>query len=390
MTLGDASTHARMRRAVSVLAEMGYDVDLVSQSLSERMPACLRYPIQPWASTPTMSRANNTFRKLLYAFSALLPGSRIFRAALELRYGVQHLLSSVQVPYSVLVVEDIELLPIALDVQRSRGGEVIMDLRDFKWVWEREPLRVSFRDHHIYQRRLYRKYLPMASEIITVSAGQRQLLKAALNLDSCIVMSAPAYRPDLLPHEIDAGHIRLVYHGKADLERKLEVLIDAVMELDDRFRLDLFLVPSQRGVIDDLRRRASQCVRIRILDPIQHVLLVDETNSYDIAILLFPPINPNLATALPNKFFEAVQARLAVVVGPGSEMSNIVLQHGVGFVTEGYTAEALANCLRDLTFEALIEAKVATQAAAKTLSFENESETLKRLFAVSKSEVENA
>ena len=44
-------------------------------------------------------------------------------------------------------------------------------------------------------------------------------------------------------------------------------------------------------------------------------------NACDVGVFCMPPINVNARYALPNKFFDFVQARLAVAVGPAEEMA---------------------------------------------------------------------
>jgi hypothetical protein len=53
--------------------------------------------------------------------------------------------------------------------------------------------------------------------------------------------------------------------------------------------------------------------------------------------------------ALPNKFFEFVQARLAVAIGPSPEMARLVRQYGFGVVSDSFDARELATRIAALT-----------------------------------------
>jgi hypothetical protein len=44
-------------------------------------------------------------------------------------------------------------------------------------------------------------------------------------------------------------------------------------------------------------------------------------NRYDIALVVIPPITENELHALPNKFLESIQGRLAIVTGPNPRMA---------------------------------------------------------------------
>jgi len=91
-------------------------------------------------------------------------------------------------------------------------------------------------------------------------------------------------------------------------------------------------------------------------------------NSYDVGLYLLPPRNFNQRNALPNKFFEFIQARLAVAVGPSPEMAGLVRRHGCGVVAADFTPEALAAELNSLDANQIVGFKLASNAAAAGLS----------------------
>jgi hypothetical protein len=65
----------------------------------------------------------------------------------------------------------------------------------------------------------------------------------------------------------------------------------------------------------------------------------------------------NYKLALQNEFFEFVQARLALAVGPSPEMSRIVKQHNIGVVASDFTPEAMANALSRLSVSQINQCK---------------------------------
>jgi hypothetical protein len=91
-----------------------------------------------------------------------------------------------------------------------------------------------------------------------------------------------------------------------------------------------------------------------------------------VSIVFLPPTNFNLANALPNKFFEAVQARLGVIVGPSPAMVSLVREYGFGTVTEDFTTDALTATLKSLTPELVSGWKQAAHEAAHALSAEQQ------------------
>ena len=116
-------------------------------------------------------------------------------------------------------------------------------------------------------------------------------------------------------------------------------------------------------------------------DPVPYAQLVDTLAEYDVSMTFLPPTNFNLAHALPNKFFEAVQARLGLIIGPSPEMVAILTQYGLGAIVPDFEVESLRSVIRDLTPEMVASWKQAADAAAKDLSAEAQQATWKTSIA---------
>ena len=99
-------------------------------------------------------------------------------------------------------------------------------------------------------------------------------------------------------------------------------------------------------------------------------------NGYDAGIVFFPPLTANLEHALPNKFFDLIQARVAIVTGPSPEMAGIVREFGCGVVAAGFTLDALVAALGELTPEGIAEMKEGAGRAAEVHSAERNRDTL--------------
>jgi hypothetical protein len=91
-------------------------------------------------------------------------------------------------------------------------------------------------------------------------------------------------------------------------------------------------------------------------------------NRYDVGIFSLPPQTRNHALMLPNKFFDFVQARLAIVFSPSPETSRLINNHSLGAVTKDFSAEALAEALRGMSRDDVARYKANTHAAARSLS----------------------
>jgi glycosyltransferase involved in cell wall biosynthesis len=219
--------------------------------------------------------------------------------------------------------------------------------------------------------RTLRTYLPWVNRMMTTCEGAADIYSERYGVTRPVVITnAPQYR-ELMPVERGDGKILLVHHGLAGRVRSLEVMVDAVIKLDDRFQLDFYLVSRDDAYMDELKRRAEAANgRIRFMDPVPMEALPETINRYDVGIVFFPPTTWNLAHALPNKFFECVQGRIAVAISPSVEMIPFVERYGLGVISRDFTADGLAAALSGLTIDNVREFKSNAHSAARELSAE--------------------
>jgi glycosyltransferase involved in cell wall biosynthesis len=203
----------------------------------------------------------------------------------------------------------------------------------------------------------------------TVCAGIAEEYQQNFGVTATVIENAPPYQ-DLRPRSVEPGRIRMIHHGGALRARRLELMIDVMKRLDQRFSLDFMLVGNDARYLQSLRERASGEPRIRFLPPVAMPDICKATNHYDIGLFLLPPVNFNYRFALPNKLFEFIQARLAVAIGPSPEMARIVRDYGVGVVAESFEPAALAAVLNGLTEQDVMRYKQASHVAADKLCFE--------------------
>jgi hypothetical protein len=100
--------------------------------------------------------------------------------------------------------------------------------------------------------------------------------------------------------------------------------------------------------------------------------LVTTLNRYDVGLSIFPPTTFNLAWCLPNKFFDFVQARLGVIVGPSPEMARFVDDFGIGLVLSDFEPSSLASALEGLTGQQVASWKKESADHASELSSESQ------------------
>ncbi len=178
-------------------------------------------------------------------------------------------------------------------------------------------------------------------------------------------------------HYVNPNHIRIIHHGYASLDRKIEGMIETMDYVDSRFHLDLMLVPNyQREYFNKLQAMVEKRKNVRILPPVSFEEIIPFSAQYDIGFYILKPANFNHLYALPNKFFEFIQARLAIAIGPSPEMARLVQEYNLGIIAKDFSAKEMAKSLNALTKEQILQYKENANQTAKILNAEKEGEKL--------------
>lgn len=268
--------------------------------------------------------------------------------------------------FDLFIANDISALPLTLKL--AKGRSVLIDAHEYsprefddQWLW-----RLLFGRYH---HDLCKRYLPQVSAMTTVCQGIAEEYARHYMVNPYVVHNAPLDQK-MLPSQLVPDKIRLIHHGAAIRSRHLNVMIDVMKYLDERFSLDFMLVENDVTYMRELRQHAASDERIRFISAVPMTEICRTLNAYDIGIYLLPPVNFNHEHALPNKFFEFIQARLAVAIGPSPEMSRIVEQFSFGVVAPSFDPISLATALSNISMEELRGYKLAANAAAAQVSFE--------------------
>jgi hypothetical protein len=279
--------------------------------------------------------------------------------------------------WDLIVANDVDTLPLAFQLAGGRTT-VLLDAHEYapREFEDRLYWRVLHQPHKTW---LCRQYLGRVQGFITICDGiADEYVRVFGVARPAVVPNAPPRQPGA-PRPTDPRRIRLIHHGLASRSRRIETMIDLVRHLDQRFTLDLMLVSGEAGYLDWLRARAADDPRITFREPVPTAEIVATTRQYDIGLFLLPPTNFNYRLTLPNKFYEFIQARLAVAIGPSPEMARLIREYSLGVVAEDFEPATLARHLNALDAAAIDRAKHAAHAAAETLCWENSRATLRDL-----------
>ncbi len=247
--------------------------------------------------------------------------------------------------FDVVLANEIESLPLALQLEARHG--VLSDLHEYYPGLHEENPDWDRRIRPYYEW-LCKRYLPRAAASTTVAEGIAEKYLSLTGVRPKVVTNATPY-VDILPTPVHQP-LRLVHHGAALRNRELHILIKAVNKSAIPLEMDMYLMPNDAVYLEELTQQA-QGTRVRILEGVAYDQLINTLNNYDVGFYVLPPVSTNHEYALPNKFFDFIQARLALVIGPSKEMRRIVDRYELGVVTDDFSFAASVRALDSLTAE---------------------------------------
>lgn len=269
--------------------------------------------------------------------------------------------------WDIVIAHDLKTLDASLGLKPSHG--VVLDLHEYAPRQEEHSFlwRLLIAP---YFRWMCRTRVPQTAAVVTVSQGIVDEYKRQFGFDSTLVVNATPY------YEMEVGPVgsplRLVHSGGIAVQRRLDIMIEGVRQSSADVTLDLYLVGGESALMTQLKSLAGDDPRIRFREPVPYQELIQTLNGYDVGLSIFPPTTFNLAWCLPNKFFDFVQARLGVIVGPSPEMTRFIDEHGIGSALPDFEPSTLARALESLTAERVAGWKAASAAHAGALSSESQ------------------
>jgi len=219
-----------------------------------------------------------------------------------------------------------------------------------------------------YMRWLCRTYLSKLVSVTTVARGIADRYETDYGVEVGVVTNAAPYA-DRRPAPVHAP-IRLIHSAAGQRYRKLENFIELMREAPAGVTLDMIVMPNEPDYVAELKAMGAGVPGLTFRDPVPYDRLVETLAEYDVSMTFLPPTNFNLAHALPNKFFEAVQARLGLIIGPSPEMVSILQQYGLGAVVPDFSVASLRALVASLTPDLVAGWKEAADRAAEELSSE--------------------
>ncbi len=265
--------------------------------------------------------------------------------------------------FDVVLANDFNTLPLAVSLRPRFGvhADIHEHFGEGRGRTARHRLFVT-----PFERWVLKKYLPQCASVTTVASGIGKDYESRYGISMGVVRNTSHYHD--LPAKPVQGPISLVHSGGCQRGRRPMDMVDAVIASSNDVTLDLYLIPNEPDLLAELKDRAASTNRIRVHDPVPQEDLVAVLNQYDVGLSFIAPTTFSYLWALPNKFFDYVQARLGIIVGPSPEMAPIVAENHLGAVTKDFSVRALTDTIDKLTPKQVEQWKQASNAFAQEVS----------------------
>lgn len=269
--------------------------------------------------------------------------------------------------FDIVLANDLTTVPLALSLSPRLG--VHADLHEFA-PREKENELTWRLFVAPFLRWLCRRYLPLVASATTVAPGIAAEYESDYGVAFGVVTNAAPF-VEREPRPVGQP-IRMIHSAAGQRQRRLENFIELMRTAPPGVELDLIVMPNEPAYVAELKASGADVPGLRFVDPVPYAQLVELVASYDVALNFLPPLSFNQLHALPNKFFEAVQARVGLVIGPSPEMVSILEQYELGAVSRDFEVSSLREVLATMTPERVMEWKNAAHRAAHALSAEEQ------------------
>ena len=272
---------------------------------------------------------------------------------------------------TVIVCNDLELLGCALMHKKQFGTKVIFDAHEY---YPGQTSSVVQRlIHGRLRTELCRRIDSEVDFSITVCESIRNLYETNFGVKRMEIIWNCSKFLEIEPTQLEQNRpIRFVHHGLASPSREIENMIKVFECLGPEYELNLILVGGKYKYRQKIIDLAESLDNVHLVPPVDFEEIVPMLSNYDMGLFLLPSNTINHRFALPNKFFEFVQARLGVIIWPSEEMKKVIHRFEFGLVTNKADVLSVVAAIKSLSREEVFELKKASARASVELSSERE------------------
>jgi glycosyltransferase involved in cell wall biosynthesis len=355
----DLTGDQRVHRIISSLAKTGASVSLVGRKLRN--------------SLPLDSRSYATHRLRL-----LFEKGFLFYAGFNIRLFLFLLFRR---KIDILVSNDLDTLPANFLVSRLRGVNLVYDSHEY---FTEVPELINRNMVRKFWLGIEKRIVPRLKIAYTVSPPIAEIYKYKYGVDFVTIHNYPLRQKNISPFRlpfITGGDKLLIYQGAVNIGRGLELLIDAVEEMEKV----KFVIAGDGDIRKFLERKIAEKKlenKVFLIGKIPFNQLHDLTRQADAGVSMEEDTGLNYHFALPNKLFDYIHAGIPVMVSALPEMKKIVEKYKIGIIAESREKGHIREMLKILLFDEgkRVFWKQGLKQAAEELCWENEESRLIEIF----------
>ncbi len=274
--------------------------------------------------------------------------------------------------FDLIICHHPDSLEIAEKLKRKNKCKIIFNAHEiypYEFEFDKEWMNRNFKrlDH------ILTKYLPNFDAVFSVNKEISDFYSSRYKCKTVTVHNSKAYK-NLQPSQSKTP-IRIIHHGGAMPQRKLELMADAVLACNGKYELTFMLMSTNNDYLKTLKHKYEP-LGIIFVEPVEYSQIIEAINQYDVGLYILPNDTINHELALPNKVFEFIQAKLALVTSPNAAIKNLILKYHLGIVSKEFTAESMAETLNNLTVNDIERFKSKAKEFSKELSSEKDEERI--------------
>lgn len=313
------------------------------------------------------------------------PGGRLSRAGAHLRHFtvptwsynrtelVRTLRENPDLKPDLIIAHNYYTADIADALAKASGAKVVIDAHEYSpgeyaydaaWVRNERPYVVEIEGH----------YMRKADLVVAVSDGIAEMLNRDYEVKRPVLAIRSIPFRNLQPFRAVGERIKVLYHGDISRGRFIHDAIESMQWWRPEF--DLVLRgggdPDYIASLIAQARALNVDHRVQIEPPVAFNDIVPAANRADIGYFSSDNFSAQADYVLPNKFFEYIQAGLALCVTDLKEMRRVTQQFNLGKLIPRHSAREIADTINSFTRENIEEYKWAALQAAEVLNWECE------------------
>ena len=289
----------------------------------------------------TVPQAKSKLQATKASRSAVSAIRRVTSRDFEYHYGKK----IIEIKPDLIHAHDFHMIGVAVEAARKLrmlGHEIKVVYDAHELVEGLDHLDASVQEYWLNYES---QYIHEVDGIVCVSGQQAERLQMRYQLSemptvilNCPILDRGVGITNTIRDDLGIHNEILVYHGKASIARGLEVFVESLKFLNESVHIAL-IVNLEEPFIKDLKELALKVTRSRpgaferlhFLPYVPAEDLPEYLSTADIAVIPLLPTG-NHEVAMPNKLFEAIQAKLPVLSSERRALTEFITANGIGLV----------------------------------------------------------